>query len=1671
MSGLDKLLAASEQLVELHGEKGKPGYHLLHSPTPSVAEAANKIYKKFGQRGVSTATVADVVSGKSPDTSVVKHLPTIAAKHGVGPNAAPGGHENDKSGAAAKVETKPSLPEGATPVKSGGKQIGYVRTYKTKEAKNVPGSLHAKYYTVTQHDVYDNDGKLVYTDSSKSVALNVLKNLHAPNKGAATKVAAKKLPAFEAPAGYYTGVDSGSVHLYKTKGSTDIKGVAFDKHEGQVFRKKGEGWFAAPVSKKSTGPFKTKDEALHQLVRELGIAPAGPAPSSEVETKPSTKDAPSNLPPGSSAVKEDGKVIGYVSKHTGTNAGLGKNTYYQAFDAEGKQIPSKGWPGNGNFYHLSEARAAVSLKQSGASTEQPTSNNSPIGVTKTGKPGSVPDNAMTAHVDSKIQGYIKKDDQGKFQTWNKAGEKSKSFSSLMDAAQFLDDLSKVETGGDSSDRPTPTPPVARVLTKSMLDKASVGSTVTEDTDSFVKQDNGKWLEKATYGTPTLMTSADLQALYPKATLEEPSAPAESAPSPGLVEVGGLKVTQGQLQEAIATLEAAKGIMVKQPLAKKNNPLANVDYKAVAKAQNPNTTTKPGFIEHLKAKLAAPKKAEPASAAPPPVSVPTPSAPKEDVPAGAPPVGTHIKTPAEMDALPPGTVLKTKDTASQDGYFSIKKNADGKWSTGSGVFTSKDFESALKFSKNPYVVDGLPEDKPPTSGPTPQIAAGSMLKSTDQLDALPTGALVGMNGFYAKPDGKTPAEMDADAIKMAKNKDGSWSYVEKGVVDTKTSPASKLHPLVTGGYLKLLESPSELKLGDTVKSVAQLGALPKHSKISTGAYDGAPVYSKGLDGSWSGPNGEMTSSDMAAKVMTGNMNLVQVGASGPKAPPKHKVGDLITTPADAVALPVGTQVLKNGQLFTKKDDGNFQGSAGFYTPHALVLGAGSGASSAKVGIFKLPDGEAWGGPPPGAPSSPPAPAKLDPDAIAPGTYSKLGGKASITVHADGSGTYTNSKGVSKKIGPKAVKSNYAAGMNTLKQGSAPAVAATPAPPAPIKATKPSVTALKTNLAPVGTGEEVAPGIYSGISHALVQEVAKAGADGHPTFYSGTDLEDNHVIIQNVKMGGQDAHVASLQLRGSGATKLKNKLAEMQTADTSTGEVDDSALGQFSQKSNSLYASMINGIKNVSQHAKDGKYNEGEITQLKTTVEQAKSEKAEYLKDPAAFMDKHYPEAPGAGPSHLDMLDYYISRGEQSLAAKDQGMPSLPGFAKVPNPPASVFAPPTAPEVPQLSVKYKVTKRNVTGSDGEFKDGQLHLNQPSALPGGHQQEYFVELPSGAQMVYRPGTEFGTPSSRRYTLQFTTKDASPEALQEMEDFLQEMGVNLGSASTKDDHEAAYWSRLYNTLQDRSDRNASKGAQVTKQFEELNPDKAKTPAERAALWRQVWAAYDGTDKVDAFVKRDGFLPRLSRTVTSGGGRHGRPQWDRFDVTPEQARKGKTPLNHSITGGASKLVALSGGLLTTEERPRVLGKFISGMSSSSDQAAGSANYVFTRQNLGYSGSILMDPALALRTNSYSFNGDNYGKINLRKTQSYMDFNKHTAPSSGSNELMLKYGVSFLDNLFLMTVNSDQEKADIIEYYTDRGITEIRGVPLSQVFVTTSERQSAAAAVKERMESGWYDTH
>lgn len=398
---------------------------------------------------------------------------------------------------------------------------------------------------------------------------------------------------------------------------------------------------------------------------------------------------------------------------------------------------------------------------------------------------------------------------------------------------------------------------------------------------------------------------------------------------------------------------------------------------------------------------------------------------------------------------------------------------------------------------------------------------------------------------------------------------------------------------------------------------------------------------------------------------------------------------------------------------------------------------------------------------------------------------------------------------------------------------------------------------------------------------------------------------------------------------------------------------------------------------------------------------------------------------------------------------------------------VYSDPSAKEtsgtVQSGAKQIKVYHRNAHATAGTFDGATGKLLETGAMTHGQTgMQYDVEF-DNVVISYRPWKEPGVQRAQQGQLTFHVKDwnGSSSQIESIMDVLQTMGVEVDQASAES-LELYYWRHLYGVMQDRTSHKEAKWQKTINAIQagfKANPQ--MSPAEEINMLRSAWAESLGQARVDEIVSTEYYRPRFAKARPLSPDRPvGHPYWLHPDgaAGAQEYRKktnDATPY-HSLTGGSSgsdKIAGIfaSGGLASTEERVRILGQWIDGMSSHQDQGKGSSGFQFTRQTTTphYSNhSFILHPRVIMRSTNYAFSGDNFGEISNRKTQSPFSVGSVPKHANGSgNELQVKHGIPN-DDLAGMVVTA-AEKAQIIAKLKAMGIDHIGQWTLDEFFVTS----------------------
>lgn len=407
------------------------------------------------------------------------------------------------------------------------------------------------------------------------------------------------------------------------------------------------------------------------------------------------------------------------------------------------------------------------------------------------------------------------------------------------------------------------------------------------------------------------------------------------------------------------------------------------------------------------------------------------------------------------------------------------------------------------------------------------------------------------------------------------------------------------------------------------------------------------------------------------------------------------------------------------------------------------------------------------------------------------------------------------------------------------------------------------------------------------------------------------------------------------------------------------------------------------------------------------------------------------------------------------------------------------------------KYKVKLNDQTYErEGKLQDGyktQISTS-PAKSKGSYDygKEYEIVLPTGESIFYRNATSTGTPMAKQGKVSFRFEadgESSAEMhMQNIQDALDELGIDYTPA-TEESIQNSYWREMYGVLQNRIThaQDDPRWGKARKDFEKRvaefgglpnefieNMAENMTPEEQNDWWQEFFSQW-WPEEISDLIENRRYLPSLAKnSVDSPELRNGKPVYYRFDWKSEYAQilKSKRVTGHGFTGSKTKTLIDSmlgsGGLLGAEERLRVADSAHVGMSPHLDQKYGSSHFVYTRQfsSTSTNWDIVLHPKSMLTTRTYSINADEYGKFSVRNDQS------PTTPSavmkshnSSSNETMIPWSTTILDD-FGVVVLDPTLRNYFIQELKKRGILEINGRPIEDIFVTETGRAAALAKFK-----------
>lgn len=370
-----------------------------------------------------------------------------------------------------------------------------------------------------------------------------------------------------------------------------------------------------------------------------------------------------------------------------------------------------------------------------------------------------------------------------------------------------------------------------------------------------------------------------------------------------------------------------------------------------------------------------------------------------------------------------------------------------------------------------------------------------------------------------------------------------------------------------------------------------------------------------------------------------------------------------------------------------------------------------------------------------------------------------------------------------------------------------------------------------------------------------------------------------------------------------------------------------------------------------------------------------------------------------------------------------------------------------------------------------------------------EYDIVLPTGEHIYFKDSGATGTLASQSGKLSFkvnnvTDSSDSQAAMQRIIDALGGLGINTDAADP-DTAELAYWREMYAILENRKHKTGSPYAKAQAAMyakrKEIKSDEnhflenlseIMSVEEQNAFWRKIWGDQFGHDKVQSFIDEEKYLPWFTKgDFNNPEIGTGKPMWNRFDVDMEEILKRDKVLYSSSSGNVDK-VALTGAL-STEERIRVLGSYVTnGMSSGADQGNGASHIVYTRIGDTYkakTASFIYHPRVLLRTRTFGYHTDHWGKPELRKDQAPSNpldaldgYGKEFGGSiMDNNETDIPHAATLLDDLEMVIFDDINERNKVIQELKKKGLDMIRGLPVEDRLVMRQGVEAAIAKVKK----------
>lgn len=571
-------------------------------------------------------------------------------------------------------------------------------------------------------------------------------------------------------------------------------------------------------------------------------------------------------------------------------------------------------------------------------------------------------------------------------------------------------------------------------------------------------------------------------------------------------------------------------------------------------------------------------------------------------------------------------------------------------------------------------------------------------------------------------------------------------------------------------------------------------------------------------------------------------------------------------------------------------------------------------------------------------------------------------------------------------------------------------------------------------------------HTAIDQAFADDVRRQGWAGRSIMVAGPELEDAHILAYEIRKGAARTLVLEAKVREPYEGKVLQAM----------GPAARAAGGPSVHPRDDMWeAQLLPAIKHVAFHMKPG--GDGVVTPAKVAGLQAAAKK---LVDMSAAMpaSKKVP-----GDPDFEMLKHYSSMiqqvtGRTPLEVSVASAQQLADWCKaahqawVGQVEWSQYQLPTRPAAAPSAAAVAATRDRPWQYERTLQAGELvATNARRQLDG--QIAYTVDLGGGMTGVYiQHGDDNRYSKMGRLTIYRDGYQGTAAEIAGALDQFRRLGLDVRLA-TRDDLEVVYLQKQAHAMRLEDDADWQEALR--------RADAEPTTRGKLGVLRDFFAVKLGVQDVTK-LKSYRPEPRFDSGWNPSSGAKadspaGRPYWTRFDMTEAELKREMRGygLTHSLSGATvsqflERVLAGNGWLSNTEERIRI-GVFRGeGMSPEQDMRTGGASYVFTRigqLSHGTHGHLVFDPKLLLRTDLISYDGDMYGRSDpatkRRRNVSVEEWKR--AARHGSNEAIIKNGVSLVDNLIQINTGSPYERDRVLDLLRSHGITRINGRDVEEV--------------------------